>query len=789
MKLTPLFLCFFMLNSLTGTYAQVPDVKGVIRSQDSTALEDVFVQLLNTRYQTYSGETGEFYFSEVPPGNYILSIRKPGFAEINQQILIDNSPLQLQWILEPDSERLGEVIVTAQKREEQIQRIPLSITSLSYKVVGENQIWSTADLSGISPNLYASDPGDGRPVISLRGIVSTSYDPAVTTYIDGVSQFNLDTYIPQLFEVERIEVLRGPQGTLYGRNAMGGVINISTRQPGASASFFGEVTLGNYGQQRYVAGLKTPLIEDKLYFGAAGLYGERMGFYENTFNQTNYDQQHYYSGNYYLKYFADPAWEFMINLKHISLRNQGAFPLNLGLKAAFTEPYVLNQNEVTQMVDNTMNASLSANYRGNNLNFSSQTAYQQNHRFYQDAIDADFSPYDAISIYNNYGENWNYIRVLTQEFRFSSPGGTDRTLNWTAGSYFFYKENPVKQATMFGEDAAMMGSEETNFSLISTSKNKAKGAAFFGQVDLAVSKKLSLVAGLRYDLEEQEQFILGEYQPETAPEPVFEFQADTTAQAEFNAWSPKAGLSYEFDEEHLAFFTYSRGYRSGGLTPISSDPSQPPLHIYHPEFSNNFELGTKNSFFRDRLLLNAVLFYTRVTDVQVPTLVLPDAVIITRNTGALTSKGAELEIRALAFKDLELSYDLGFTDAVYESLEIAQEGEVRDYKGNKQVFTPEVTSRLALLYEKTLGRRKNSRFLLRMEWKYFGRQYFDLSNTLTQSPYHLFDGHIGYAYKDWKITFWARNVLGEEYISYGYNFGAVRLGNPRTFGTSLVFRI
>ena len=131
---------------------------------------------------------------------------------------------------------------------------------------------------------------------------TTSYDPAVATYIDGVNQFTLDTYIATLFDVERIEVLRGPQGTLYGRNAMGGVINIITKQPANNTNGFAEINIGNYNQQRYTLGLRTPLIKNKLFFGVAGVYNRRNGFYTNEFYNNSYDKRNTFTGNYYLKY-------------------------------------------------------------------------------------------------------------------------------------------------------------------------------------------------------------------------------------------------------------------------------------------------------------------------------------------------------------------------------------------------------------------------------------------------------------------------------------------------------
>jgi iron complex outermembrane receptor protein len=137
---------------------------------------------------------------------------------------------------------------------------------LNAKGINDYRLWNSKDLTAIVPNLYSANPGDGRNVTSIRGITSSSYDPAVTTYIDGVNQFTLDTYIPQLFDVERIEVLRGPQGTLYGRNAMGGVINIITEQPTNKTSGFLEISAGNYGEQRYTGAIRTPVVKRQIIF-------------------------------------------------------------------------------------------------------------------------------------------------------------------------------------------------------------------------------------------------------------------------------------------------------------------------------------------------------------------------------------------------------------------------------------------------------------------------------------------------------------------------------------------
>ena len=782
-------LVFLFLLLITLQYKAESQIilTGKVTNTKNTPIANASISVLNTNTIAITDNNGNFKLKLPAAGNYQLEINHINYATIHPSIKLANkiNTNPALFTLQESINTLDELVVTAQKKEELIQKIPYSITAFSAKQVSNFGWWDTKEIAGVVPNLYSADPGDGRDVTSVRGIATGSYDPTVSTYIDGVNQFSLDTYIPTLFDIERIEVLRGPQGTLYGRNAMGGVINIITKQPTNTTTGFADISLGNYNQKRATLGLKTPFIINKLFFSASLMHHQRDGFYTNKFTNSSYDQQNRMSGNYFLKYLVNDRWTMNLNFKHLNYRNKGAFPLVMGITKAITTPYLLNQNSTTTMTDQTTNTGLSIQYAGNGFNFSSQTAYQQNYRYYTTPIDGDFSPMDAISIINNYGNQWNNIKVLTQDFKFSSNNSINSKLKWTAGAFLFYQDAPVKQATRFGKDANLMMIGDSLFSIISTSTTIKKGFAIYGQATYAISNHLNITFGLRNDYENQSQSVFGQYQHDPSNK-LYTTIADTLGRINFNALSPKLSLDYQVNNNSLWYGNYSRGFRAGGLSPLSSDPSQPPLVGFLPEYSSNFETGIKNNWLGNKLILNIALFYTKVTDAQVPSLVLPDAITITKNTGQLSSKGMEAELIVIPAKGLLVQYAFGTTNASFDKLNIASQGESVNIAGKHPIFTPSTTSSLAAQYTYAIS--THVKAILRGEWKYMGTTYFDLANTMQQSPYHILNVKAGIEHDKMGLSFWAKNITGTKFISYGYDFGAVHLGDPASFGTTFSYK-
>lgn len=771
---------------LSGYSQNVSQIEGRITDKKSNPISYASVYLLNTNVAVLSDTAGFFMIKNISPGEYNIAVSAVGYATLNEQLHVTkHEATPFTFRLADAATRLDAVIVSAEKKEENVQNIPSSVSALTARNIDDYRLWNPKDITAIVPNLYAGNPGDGRNVTSIRGITSSSYDPAVTTYIDGVNQFTLDTYIPQLFDVERIEVLRGPQGTLYGRNAIGGVINIITKQPTNNTSGFVEINEGNYGEQRYTAGIRTPIVKDKLFFGASFLYEGMNGYYTNVYDNSNFDKQHSIGGNYYVKYEVGPKWAFTLNVKHLDNRNDGSFPLASSAADAFAHPFQVDQNAEAKLVDNTLNTSLSVNYSGNHFNFSSQTAYQSNYRYYATHIDGDFSPADAVTIINNYGDKWNNVKVVTQEFRFSSATSSISKLKWTAGTYLFYQNAPNKQATHFGADAALVGSPDSNYAIINTTKAKSPGAALYAQATYKANKKTDIIFGVRYDYQYSKEEVLGEYQPDSSPTPIFQTQPDTSGNTSYSAFSPMLSIAFHPVANTNLYATYSRGYRTGGLTQLGADPTQPPLYAYKPEYSNNFEAGIKNTFLNNRVRANISLFYTNVTNVQVPTLVLPAAITVTKNAGGLTSKGIDAELAATILKGLEATYNFGYTDAKYTTLNLSQNGAASDLAGNRQIFTPDITSMLAIQYSLPLNQSQSVKIIVRGEWFYLGKEYFDLANTISQQPYSLLNTRPGIATKHFELYLWGRNLTDVKYISYAYDFGAAHLGNPKTYGITL----
>ncbi len=769
-------LNLFSQESITLTVS-AKNNKGMI-------LSGIEARFLNASLVADVQNKEKLIYTKVPKGYYEISISAEGYATMIWRGQVDKSQ-DVVVSLESSYLKLDEVVVNSDKKETALLNSATSITTLNARQIRDMRIWEIGDLSGFAPNLYIANSGDNRNISGIRGMVTTSYDQSVATYIDGVAQFNLDTYIPQLNEIESIDIIRGAQGTFYGRNAMGGVINITTKKPGNSKQINAGVQFGNHGQKRINASLNTPLFKNKLFLGISALHDARRGFYTNTVLSNDFDKQQQTMLNAQLRYFLGKQWSVQADLKRYFATNEGAFPLVNDLEALFKQPYTLSQNLSAPMKDNSSNGSLVIKHKGKKTDFTLQHSRQSNYRYYENTLDADFSPADIVGVFNNYGKDFNKVNVIANELRFNSVKNTENTpIEWSAGIYQFIQKSPTKQATVFGKDAGLFGVPDKNFSIISINKGTNNGLAAYGHLSYKITEQLTINGGMRIDRENRKLTIGSEY--EKQPNPAFPMMSDTTGKTSYGAFSPKLGIQYKSTTNQIWYVSFSRGFRSGGLTGISSDPSQIPLSAYKPEYSNMFEAGLKGQDKQKLIRYAVAIFYNNVRDIQTPLLLLPDAVTIIQNAGKMNTFGFESEIEMLLTKGLSLQYNGGITHAKYSTLGAVSNGNQVDYSGNKQVFTPSSTNYLSAQYQKMFGKQA---WMIRMEYNHTGSQFFDLANKIQQKGYGLVNFRTGIRTQQFDISVWGRNLTGKKYINYAYDFGAAHLGNPRMIGVGLGWRL
>lgn len=756
------------------------EISGYIHTEDNQAVAGAIIQIKELKLERSSDRNGRFLFKNISPGSYTLFAIHLGYRTESHTISVkagETAVLDINCKHQPI--QLDAVTVTAEKRENLLQKVPMAVSSLSGKQIQERNIKEMGDLVLSVPNLMSMNAGSpSLNVMSIRGVLTFSTDPVVGVYIDGVPMFDGYSASVQMQDIERVEVLRGPQSTLYGRNGLGGVINLITRKPDNNFHGFAEAGLGNYNSQRYNIGFSGPLIKDKLFAGISGLYDTRKGYFRNQYDGRKFDRPETYNGNFYLKYLASDKLSFTFNAKAESNYMPGAFPYVQGAEKALQNPYVINQNGTNIEKRKLFTSSLQALYRINGTELSSVTGYTYMSDTYKD-YDVDYSPYDIMTFEVPRAPQ----NTLTQEFKMVTDNS--KKLKFTGGLFGFIDRKEAN--TIYLTGAQMPPSKDPSqpvppYNSATDTDRKIYGVAAYANLSYALSNQWELTAGLRYDYEKRNMsYVQGFFK---APNP-WMYQPETKIKGSNGAFSPKLSISYNPQTELLLYATYSRGYRSGGFNPYTLDANR--LN-YKPEFTNNYEIGFKSEWFNKRLRANAALFYTRWKDQQ-QTLTLPEN--LTDNIGELVNKGGELELTALPLKGLEVSYNIGVVDTRYEKLLLPVLTENKDFAGNKQIFTPGFTSSLSATYRYHFS--DQTSFYVIPEWKYFGKQYMTYYNDLSQKAFSLLNLSMGLRYRKFELGLWAKNIGATKYLSFAYATqtaatSPVLIGTPRTYGTSLKLR-
>jgi iron complex outermembrane receptor protein len=714
-----------------------------------------------------------------------------------------------------EASRLEEVVVTARKTEESLQRVPVSVSAISGEELAQRSLDNLSAVGQSTPNFLFGErgaSGRGSGVIFIRGVGQTdvrpTYDPAVGVYVDGVFLGRMQGNNLNTMDLERLEVLRGPQGTLFGKNTSGGAVNIVTRQPDLS-DFFGKVQLVGGSRDRFDAlgNVNVPLSDGKaaLLLSASRRkqdgYGSRadgqnMGSTDRTSGRVSLrwkltdqlsalfaaDGETYDETNSVFKLISVyPAAPPIAALNAFT-------PLKYDSRWLSTSDFSNFAGGPNSSRGDLSGASLTFDYETGPVTLKSISAYRRN-TVHSDQ-DADLSP---ITILDEYDASWQ--DQYSQELQASGESFGDR-LAWVAGLYYFHEA--IRNKVDFPLVTPLFGFSRS-FSNDHDVTNESVAA--YGQGNYSLTDELRLTAGVRYTHDEKEVKRRNlAYPSGTLLEP------ELTKSSGSNDVSPRVGLDYQWTDTVMTYVSAAKGYKAGGFNGRASNNAG--FNEYEPEKVLTYELGLRSDLLNRRLRFNATAFYSDYSDLQLQisgsTTVngAPAPFNIVSNVPKARITGGELELEVLPTDGLKLSTHLGITDAKYTDLPTsAQFTAARLITENSRfVYTPKTSASVAAEYATLVT--DGVLATGRVDYAYKSTIHYDLANSplLRQKPYGLLNARLTFEHqsKGWALSLFGTNLTNRHYIIGGFDdadtpnpglgFAFVNMAPPREWGVSAQWR-
>lgn len=692
--------------------------------------------------------------------------------------LVSNGLAQDQTRGEAEPVQLGPTTVTAQKVEQSAEEIPVAITVIDGESARDGELTSVREASLLVPNVLVIEPGTVNfGGLFIRGVGSAARgDNSVALYIDDVPQFDSTSIIRRLnpMNIERFEFIRGPQATLYGRNSLGGVINLLTPIPDPSGPLiaYASGTAGNYDLREGRVGFTAPLIEDQLAIGIDGLWMHRESYFENTFpgNRTRAEEDlglrarlHY-----------EPDDRFAATLTLWAEDHEGTGFAFAPIATLRDDPHTFSHDFESRESRELLGAALRLSHDFGPVTLMSITTLQRTEA--DNRYDRDFTPLDIL-VQDSQIESMQFA----QEVRLSSSEpmqvGQEARLSYLAGVFIGVTETEERFVDAFGVDGSPMlvGIDRTR-------RNEADlfNVGVFGQATLTLWDVLDLTAGLRleYDrrtIDTRESSAFGMF-----PIP------GSVARRDFSRsdteWLPTFAAAWRVDPSVMLYGRIAKGFRAGGF----NDDSALPNFEFDQETLWSFEAGVKTTWLDGRLLVNATAFYIDHEDLQ---LLLFDPLAQTftiRNSGDARTYGAELEVVALPLghPGLQVFGSLGWLDARFDGFDDPVGG--TDGEGKRVPFAPQWTWSLGVQAEEAISSRLS--LFGRASLSGYGRQAFTPDNSIEQGSYEVLSLRGGLRGEHWRIELWMNNALDENYLSNGFvGLGGTPFGSngpPRTYGVT-----
>ena len=688
-----------------------------------------------------------------------------------------------------------DIVITALRRDQLLQDVPAAITAFTDETIEAAGIDRPIDFINLTSNVNLVETQNaGNAFIVIRGITQArNSEPSVAVIVDGVQQVNPAQFNQELFDIEQIEVLKGPQGAVYGRNAIGGAIVITTRQP--TDEFEGQIRAGiDNGFSYWLRGGITGPISDTLRFRLAGSWLDSEGFLNNPFLGEEADPVEDLSFRGTLLW--NPTPEFTADLRgSISRLRTQALYFNIVNDVNDTS-LPIRVNNAGQNDRDMENVSLRLNWETGAGTLSSVTSYDT----LQEILTGDafnFLPIPESLFFFLFGFDLNQsqfldVEAISQEIRFTSP--EDRPFRYILGAYAIDTNRFISTGNMvdtgngvfpvfrtpstnpLNPQATFLSDQQNNFAW-----------AVFGNATYDFSEQFSIDVGLRYDHDRRRNTTLT---PTAFLPNVPGFPQGATGEVRrvsFDDLQPKVTLTWEPSPTVTVYGGYSRGFRSGGFNQTGVGGVAFANGIvgvgdtFEAETAETFEIGARTSFLDRRLTLSANAYTTRNENSYFFVFLAANSTQNLGNIPEVRISGFELEARARPARGLELSAALGYTDS-----------EIKEFPdpvviGNELPLISRYTLNLGGQYRAPIAD-SGLGLLARVDYRRTGRTWWEPYNTTSRNPIDLVDARLGVEHDRWSATLFAENLFDEEYNAEFSPGGFVFKARPRRYGAEVSFR-
>ncbi len=727
--------------------------------------------------------------------------------------------------------QVQEIVVTAQRRSQDIQKVPITIQAITGKALTELGVKSSTDLAQFTTNVEIALPnGEGnQPIIAIRGIGLNDYDTNNAgpngVYLDEVYLSSPASQTLQTFDLDRVEVLKGPQGTLYGRNTSGGAINFLSTKPSDQASGNLHVEYSSYNTLN-VEGAAGGPITANLDGRAAFTVNESDGYMHNTLTGAHENGANNYAARGMLLYKPTDRFRLLVNLHGAKVDNRPSEYRHIadlnpatGAQCSVAATYAGDCvdlfgvgtpkgfydgafNRTQHLKINSLGGYVRADYDAGPVDLTSISSLEYSDKLHPE--DSDASPYRLLEI--NYGVR---STTFTQELR---AARTEARYNWVAGFYYLHEnltqDQPLQALLDIDEIYGPGVGDGVAFKAYDNSRQVTDAYAVFGQGEVNLTDQLKLVLGGRYTAESKDFDYSGSIQYQEGGENNFgpiTSLANSHQSLSDSAFSWRAGLNYEISPRVMAYVSIATGFKSGDFNGsfLSTSPAEilRQLEPVAPETVTAYEVGLKSSLLDQRVVFDIAGFYNDYRDMQVFVFVPPVAggsglpVDVLDNAKRAHTDGIDLQLTARPVRALTATFQLGALETKLDNYVSNRDPSQPDYSGNQLPLSPHLSANLLLDYRAPLG---DGQVDLQFNANYKGHAFFDISNSpyLDQPAYWIENVRVAYAFdKDhWEVAAYVHNLSGEQYYVDKFDltspFGLIQgvVGAPRAFGVEFNYK-